>query len=534
MRPEDEDRLSFTESIGDQLPADEVTGRIDLAGSVPLDEEKGALIELRFDSERGAWRDYTAGDAIFQWEDKDGHDPNSKAPKCEDFNEMLDKDGKSRSLYNVLMLPITSAPRTIRPPQGVDDDARATEITDFVTHVLMRPRSDGGMLTPIPDVVAQLSSALCFRRTFHELVWTQIEYQGGQKAGYKKIAYRPNSSCAVLRNEKNGDIEGFKQTFNRNGKEIIRRFTGPYQMVHLHCTARNPIEGESELEIAYWCWRAKQKLRYLWFTYLENAALPRTIVRARNDDAAKKVAKAIAAVRNSGVVAIPADWAQEIKTLDVSGKGAGEYQQAIKALDGEAAESILARFTELAGAATEGRGSYALSKDQSDLYLKLMGSFAAEPADSLTNVAIMNLVRYNYGFDAPIPTFEIGPISQEDAETSLELLKTFGNALPETTNIPTEFIMDLIMEVGRHLNMDLDKLLDAIEAKTAEIEQQSQIKLQQQMMGAFGALEAGADQIAGAMGVTPGAGIAGQMLPGPMPGSGGGEPTIQGDTLIIP
>lgn len=519
-----DDELSFIEAVGDQLPADPETGRIDLAGSVPMDPEKAQVIELKFDSERGAWRDYTAGELVFEWSPDDEHNPAYKGPRAEDFDEMLCKDGKSRSLYNVLTLPITSAPRSIRPPQGVEDDERAGEITDFVTHVLMRPRSDGGMATSIADVVEQLTSALMYRRTFHELVWTQIEYQGTQKAGFKKIALRPGRSCTVLRDERSGDIKGFKQRFNRGGKEIERKFLGPYQMVHVHGTARNPVEGESELEIAYWCWRAKQKLRYLWFTYLENAALPRTVIRARNDEAAKKVAKAIAAVRNSGVVAIPADWAQEIKTLDVSGKGAGEYQQAIKALDGEAAEAILARFTELAGAATEGRGSYALSKDQSDLYLKLLGRFAAEPAETLTNVAIMNLVRFNYGFDAPIPTFEIGPISQEDAETSLELLRTFGNALPETTNIPTPFIMDLIMEVGRHLNMDLDKLQDAIEAKTAELEQQAQIKMSQQMMGAFGAIEAGAGAIAGEMGLE---GMAGDMM------ESAGEPVIEGDTLIL-
>src|SRR3954466_8005865 len=80
------------------------------------------------------------------------------------IDRMLDLDGKARALEQVLTLPLTWAPYSVKPAEGDRGEA------EFVKEWLFRPAEQGGMSTPLELVVAQMSSAVLYRRAFFELV----------------------------------------------------------------------------------------------------------------------------------------------------------------------------------------------------------------------------------------------------------------------------------------------------------------------------------------------------------------------------
>lgn len=73
---------------------------------------------------------------------------------------MLSRNGMCAAIEQVLTLPIRGAPYTIEPAAGDKGEA------EFVESVLMTPDEDGGMKTPISELVGQITSAQIFRRAF--------------------------------------------------------------------------------------------------------------------------------------------------------------------------------------------------------------------------------------------------------------------------------------------------------------------------------------------------------------------------------
>ena len=70
------------------------------------------------------------------------------------------RDGAA--IEQVLTLPIRGAPYTIEPAKGDKGEA------EFVQSVLMTPDQDGGMATPISELVGQITAGQVFRRRFFE------------------------------------------------------------------------------------------------------------------------------------------------------------------------------------------------------------------------------------------------------------------------------------------------------------------------------------------------------------------------------
>ena len=74
--------------------------------------------------------------------------------------------------------------------------------------------------------------------------------------------------------------------------------------VYVHGKRLDPLSGTSDLEIAYWCYKTKQKLMFLWFQFLEGVSLPRTIVKANDITVAQQVAGQVSRLKSSGVLPV--------------------------------------------------------------------------------------------------------------------------------------------------------------------------------------------------------------------------------------
>jgi hypothetical protein len=416
--------------------------------------------------EQGTMLDMTAGDLVFSdipgTQENEGLVYEYRQPTVLQLREMLDHDGRARSLEQCLVAPIAGADWRL---EGVDK-----EIAQWVDSVLRQATIDGGMATPMSDVLSQKAEAFVMRVAFHEKVWKTTQ---DDKVVYDKIAWRPPNTCTLLRDRDNGDLTGFTQwKFGQQNQVVIHL---PYADVYVHGARRDPVRGVSDLTVTYHNYRIKEKIKYLWYTYCEVLSLPRQIVLGTTEDEVKKAVQAIAGLKNAGVAGIPASWVKEIQTIETSGTGATDFQDAIAYLDSDSALSLLAGFSELPARAmgtgsTHGPlGSYALAEASQNFFVDMLASYAEEMNAQITNSLIADLVRWNYGFNVAIPQFQLD-LEEEAIQNAYSLLTALLTA-PVPTNVPAEFVKELTLLVAKNMGMDVNAI-------NAAIDQQVQVNAQ--------------------------------------------------------
>ena len=236
--------------------------------------------------------------------------------------------------------------------------------------------------------------------------------------------------------------------------------------VYTHGKHREPMTGVSEMDLSYWCYQTKMKLLYLWYNFLENTALPRVVVYGNDQPEANQRSDDIASLKSSGVVGLvhPADGQKAFEIIAGGGEGGAHFRDALAWLESWQTHSVLAGFMALTGAATGGKGSYALSQDQSSFYLKSRQAVAAEIAESINYDLIRPLVMLNFGTGAVYPQWHFGPLQDEQIQALLTMFQTLAAA--PALHIPLT-VLDLITErMASILQLDIDQVHQAL-ASTA-------------------------------------------------------------------
>lgn len=392
-----------------------------------------------------------------------------------DFTVMLSRDGQASALEAVLTLPIRQAARAIEPGKGDSGEA------EFCNSVLMAPATSGGMKTPMQDVIGQVTSAQIFKLAFFEKVW-QIRPQDG-KVTYEKLAYRPAATCELKRDARTGAQAGFRQSVWNFGALVqaqkAQKMPGYVEIphiksyVHINGKHRQPLTGTSELELCYWVYQTKLKLVYLWFQFLEQQALPKVIVYGQDQREANAKADDIASMRSSGVAGFARDpaGAKSFEVLESSGKGASQFADALSFLETWQTASVLAGFTGLSSLAAMGRGSLALSQDQSAFFLKSRQAISLEIAESITHEVVAPLVTLNFGPGASYPSFKFGALTDESASQLVGLFQAMSVA--PALQVPPA-ILDLITErLATVLNLDVDAVTQIIQQGAKDREAQA-------------------------------------------------------------
>jgi hypothetical protein len=384
--------------------------------------------------------------------------------EARDLVEMMKKDYKARQIEGVLALPILSADREIvgvKGDKGELDWLQAFWEADFM---------EGGCKTPLDTIIGGMTTGITFKKAFFELV-----FRPGfeNKIAYEKVAFRPQTTCRMIRDGNNGDFLGFEQEAYAAGPGI-RENLYPIKIprkrafVYVHGQRLDPLNGSSDLEIAHWCYKTKQKILYLWMQFLESVALPRTIVKAQDVEVARQIAGQIARMRGSAILPVGTQGAAntvDITTLDSSGKGSDQFREAITWLDTAATNSIHAGFLDLTGAAANGirgggGGSYALSKDASDYFLQFDQAKCREMERMVRRDLFGPLIRYNFGIARRVPKLKFAPLNSEDKSNQVTMLQALM-AAKGPDNIPTEFIALLATSVANYFGMDGTKVHDS-------------------------------------------------------------------------
>jgi hypothetical protein len=381
-----------------------------------------------------------------------------------DMKAMFSRDGICSAVELVLTLPIREADYSVEPAKGDKGEC------DFVRGVLMTPDMDGGMKTPISTLVGQVTSAQVYRRAFFETTYKLRDTDG--KIVYDKVSYRPPSTCQARYNARTGDSNGFRQQVWLFGGNLM---TSPAQKVpgyvdipklrsfiYTHGKHREPLTGYSEMEISYWCYQTKMKLLYLWYHFLENQALQRLVVYGNDQGEANTRASDIAQLKSSGVAGLihPENGQKAFDVIEQSQDAGKYFADALGWLEGWQTHSVLAGFMALTGSSTGGKGSYALSQDQSSFYLKSRQGVAKEIAESITLDLIRPLIVLNFGPQAAFPTWKFGPLQDEQIQA---LLTLFGQmAAAPVLHVPLP-VFDLITErMATILQLDVDQVHEAL------------------------------------------------------------------------
>lgn len=383
-------------------------------------------------------------------------------PGVKAFKEMLGTDGTSSSIEMLLTYPILACPWEIAPTRGDKGEA------EFVAEMFSATEFNEGLITPIETVIGQLTWAMTVRRVYFEKEF--VIRESDNKVVYKGIHWRPPETCELALDAKTGRQVGFRQqpiflgppAISHIGSKTGWKYIKPERaFVYIHGKWRDPIDGISSMAVPYWVWTTKRKIRYLWYQYLETTSLPKTVVR--NNDEAKAVsdARKVATLRSRDVLGLGNDTS--VEPYESSGKGADQFIEAMRWLDGEAMKSILAGFMELSSSAAAGKGSYALSNDLSTLFLRSRRVVARDMAQQFTSQIVGDIVRYNFGRKAFCPKFVFGPISEANEASIIQL---FGQItqISNATQLPKEFLDELTLRAATVLELDPEKINKSIEA----------------------------------------------------------------------
>lgn len=421
--------------------------------------------------------------------------------RVSDFQDMLDKDGKAAGVEKLMSYPIISASKEIVPHQK--DRGEAEFISDMVSN----------MDTTLDELIAQMTSAFTFKRQYFEKVRVPQE----NSIVYKDVAWRPPETCELALDSRTGRYEGFRQLPMLYGTDAGRvgidgryaqrgwlNFPPHKAFVYVHGRWRDPIVGISGMQIPYWCYVTKQKLRYLWYQYLETAALPKTVVKNEDERKARAAAKEMAKMKARATLGLQSD--NEWDVLETSGKGGAQFEDAIRFLDSEMSQSVLGGFMDLTQQSAQGKGSYALSQDQSKLYLRTRQFVAQDMSEQIKRQLFDPIITINFGRSAHAPSLDFGPLSDGNETQILEL---FAQIATTGANVSEDFYAELTSRVASLLELDsakvrrdievtgaapLNKMVGTVDNATRAVQQQAQQRRQDQS-------EAGA--IGGARGVVP-------------------------------
>lgn len=388
----------------------------------------------------------------------------------EDVGRMIGRGGQPAAVEKALTLPLRSANLTIEKP---DKDKGQTE---FVREVLYSAGQGEGMKPDLVGIVAQMAYAVAVKKTFHEIEWTRRK---DGRLAYSKVAWRPPQTCEPIRSLANGDLMGFRQyidsrvwndpRFRRDvvtiGKDRFDQFgyvriPKARAAIHIHGQHRDPMNGISDLSVTHWAYTLQQKILLMWATFLDGTSLPKVAAYGRDKIEATRNAATIASLRGSGVIGLIRDGLDPKEALfdliDNSGAGAAQFVEMVNYLEQQMTKSVLAGFLDLTSNATRGIGSYALSADQSGLFLTSRQAAAKELAATVTDQLIGPLVRRNFGTEAAIPRLVFEQMGQEQSTQAMQMLQQLGSS--QGAAIPPGFIDLLIERIAQFLDLPDDKV----------------------------------------------------------------------------
>lgn len=354
---------------------------------------------------------------------------------------MTRNDGQAKGILNAIKYPVKMARPTVKPPK----DGGGVRETKFIEANLLRPPSDGGMTTPISNIISRMALAVRDGYKVFEKVW---EYREGQ-IWLKKLAYRSTLST-TFKYDKHGEITGAKQKVS-TPIFIDTEWNLDKIAYYVYNAEENPYMGESDFYPVFYHYDKKHKLYAIAHLAYQLNAVPIKIgkhpANIRKEDL-ERFRETLASLGTTISMTVTDTCTVE----PFEGKrNLGEYLPMIQHHDSMMSRAFLVQFMNLG---QEGRGgSFALSKDQSNLFLMSLMSLLGEIANVFNTQVIPQLIDWNFG-TKKYPQLTFTPFSDTIRSAIMDTYKSLLAA--RFPQVSPEFALKVEEKVAEELGLELN------------------------------------------------------------------------------
>jgi len=365
---------------------------------------------------------------------------------------MTRNDGQAKAILNAIKYPLKAAKAKIKaaPDGGVE--------ADFIRQNLLGNPREGGMVTPLRLIVSRMGLAVRDGYKVFEKVWKPRD----GKVWLHKLAYRSTLDTKFTY-DNHGEIDGAKQETTFKGKTYKPVWKKDKIAYYIYNEESNPYMGESDFYPVFYHYDKKHKLYAIAHLAYQLNAIPVRVGKHPpriNPEDLEAFRNALKTMGSSVVMTIPNTL--EVEPFEASRRLA-DFIPLIKHHDSMMTMSFLTQFLNLG---QEGRGgSFALSSDQSTLFLLSIMVLLEEIAGVFNEQVIPQLIDWNFG-TGKYPQLVFTPFSDTARNA---IMNTFQNVLSARfPGVTQEFVLELEKEVANHLGLEVD--YDEVEKRLEEEE----------------------------------------------------------------
>lgn len=374
------------------------------------------------------------------------------------YNEMRLNDATVRAAMLVCTLPILAARWSIEAASDLRQDKK---IAEFVEECLFKD-----MTRSWQETLNEVLLFLVFGRMPFEKVW---KFRKDGMIGLKKLSSIWPGSIYSWK-LKNGEIGILQKTIDGEFETPIDKL-----VVFVNQKEGDNWEGLSILRSAFKHWFFKDKLYMIDVIGAERQGLGIPFAKeptgvSKEDREEMEDALSNIRANEKSYLIWKGEW--EVGFLDTKAGSLKDLKFTIQHHERQITKNVLAQFLELGGQG--GGGSYALSQDQSKLFLLSLEATANYIRDNFNKYVIKDLVDYNFTVEKyPELKFEkIGNVDYQKLVTALTGAITAGLLTPDS-NIEDYLrdIMDLPEFTGeRSIEVeDVQPMLDELDSEVNDM-----------------------------------------------------------------
>lgn len=366
---------------------------------------------------------------------------------------MTRNDGNARGLLNAIKFPLKmSRPEIKAPEKGGKKE------TEFIRKNLLSPAGEGGMSIPMRTIVARMALGVRDGYKIFEKVWKI--HKG--KIHLDKLAYRSTLSTK-FKYDRHGNIKGAEQDYTDLTTGEWKHI--PYSIdkiaYFIYNSEENPYMGESAFYAPFYHYDKKHKLYAISHLAYQLSAVPVRVgyhPKSLRGEDLEKFRKALSAIGTSVAMTVPESC--KVEPFE-STRNLTEFLFLIQHHDTAMRMAFLAQFMGLGQEG--GGGSYALSADQSNLFLMSLMGLLEDIAEVFNTQIIPQLIDWNFG-TGKYPVLSFTPFS--DTLRSAVMTTFQGMLQARFPQASEDFILKLEQMVSVELGMGLD--YEAITKKREE------------------------------------------------------------------
>ena len=347
------------------------------------------------------------------------------------YERMGRSDSQIKAILLMLELPLRSTQWFMKPYNNSEE---AKKISEYIETSLFGDYPNG-----IQGGFDEFLKNICTMFQFGHSVFEKVFEVKDNYLKWDKFAVRPQSTIYEFLYDKVGDIKGITQELVNQGYKQVEIGVKKL-LIFSHDKQQGNFEGISAIRSAYKHWSIKDFLYKILNVGVERNLVGTPVLSlpenyTENDfDLAKEI---VTDLRSSefGGVTLPKDFMLEMfegKRTLIDVLPYIEYQDRL------ISKSILAQFMDLGSSSS---GSFALSYDQSQMFLLMLESSAKNICNIINSHAIPELVNHN--FDSNLyPKLTFKPLNSGRLINVLKTL-TDGNLVIPDTDLE-EWLRDML------------------------------------------------------------------------------------------